>query len=159
MQPVQRLAVALLIVGALSAFAALFGPGEPWGALDVGAMGAVLFTLALVAAVWLFARRGDEVFPEDMSIAERRAAVGLVFITIVLASFIRQLWSLSLHAEVPTGLDGLFAHHYMQGLITLIIAWSLISHFIGARVGGLEADERDRDLRHRADRAGDWALT
>jgi hypothetical protein len=159
MQSVRRQALILLFLGLLAAFAALFGPAEPWGPVDVGATGAALFTLVLAAAIWLFARHGDEVFAEEMSLVERRAWVGLIFLTIVLASFATQLWALSRHQLVPEGIGGLLSHQFTQRLGTLIIAWSLISYLIGRAAAGIEADERDLLLRHRADRAGDWALT
>jgi hypothetical protein len=41
----------------------------------------------------------------------------------------------------------------------LIVAWSVISHLIGRRSGGVETDERDLRARHRANRVGDWAFT
>ncbi len=41
----------------------------------------------------------------------------------------------------------------------LAIAWGVLAHLIGRRDGGIETDERDLQLRHRADRAGDWAFT
>jgi uncharacterized membrane protein len=154
----RRQAKALLLVAGLSALAALFGPAEPWGPLDVGATGAAVFTLCLVVAVMLFAIRGDAIFPEETSLAERRAWLGLVFVAIVLLSFMRHLWALRLGGEVPEGIDSLFAHRFIQRLILLIIVWSLLSHLLGRNAGVVE-DERDLRMQGRADRAGDWVLT
>ncbi len=159
MTSVQRLVLSLAGLAVVASVAALYGPSEPWAGIDVGAVGASVFVLTLVAGVWLFARRGDQAFPEHMSVAERRAWVGLLFIGIILASYLRQLWVLSGEAEVPQYIDGLFAHQFVQRLFALILAWSLISYLVGRGAGGVEADERDVRLRHRADRAGDWALT
>jgi hypothetical protein len=159
MTTVQRLALGLAGLAIIASIAALYGPSEPWVGIDIGAVGASIFGLALLAGVWLFASRGDQVFPEHMSIAERRAWVGLLFVSIILASYLRQLWALSGEAQVPQYIHGLFAHHFVQRLFALILAWSLISYLIGRSAGGMEADERDVRLRHRANRAGDWALT
>ena len=155
----QRQAWVLVVVGLVGLLAALLGPSERWGGIDLGATGAGLVTLTMVAAVWLFTARGDQVFPEHMSVAERRVWVGLVFIAVILAIYFRQLWVLSVSGVVPEYIHGLFAHQFVQRLIVLMIAWSLISHVIGRAADGVEADERDLRLRHRADRAGDWAFT
>jgi hypothetical protein len=125
----------------------------------VGATGAAVFTLCLAATVVLFAIKGDAIFPEEISLSERRAWLGLVFIAIVLFSFTRHLWALSLGGEVPQSIDALFAHHFMQRLIALVIAWSVLSHLFGRNAGDIQADERDLRMQSRADRAGDWALT
>jgi len=155
----QRLSWVVLLVATAGLLGALFGPSERWGGVDLGATGAAVFMLALAAAIWLFAARGDQVFPEHMSVSERRAWVGLAFIAVILATFMRQLWALSGRAVVPEYIHGLFSHQFLQRLITLIIAWSVISWLIGRQGGEVETDERDLRLRHRADRAGDWAFT
>jgi hypothetical protein len=163
MRSAQRQALILLCIGVLAAAATLLGPQGLWGPVDVGAVGAAAFLLVLLSAVWLVASRGDQVFPDDMSLAERRAWVGLVFIAIILLSFARQLWARSLHGIVPERIDQLFAHHFMHRLITLIVAWLLISRLLARHAGGLECDERDLGLRHRAPHsvkaACDWSLT
>lgn len=158
METARTLAWVLLAVAALSAFAALFGPSERWHGMDLGSIGAAVFMLSMLAGIWLFASRGDEIFPEHTSVAERRAWVGLVFIAIILVSFVRQLWALSGEAVVPQYIHGLFAHQFVQRLFTLIVGWAVISHLIGRSSRGIEADERDLRLRHRAVRASDWAF-
>jgi hypothetical protein len=154
-----RLPILLLAVGVLAALAALFAPAEPWRGIDLGATGGAVFMLVLVASIALFAVRGESVFPEDMSVAERRAWVGLVFISIVLLSFARHLWAMNTHGGAPQRPDDLFARHFIERLVPLMVAWSVISHLIGRRAGGIEIDERDLRLRHRADRVSDWAFT
>lgn len=149
----------LLGIGVLAAIAALFGPAGPWGGVDIGATGGAVFMFTLGGAIWLFASAGEQVFPEHMSIAERRAWVGLVFLSIVLAAFAREMWVLSGRADIPEHIDDLFARRFIERYLLIAIVWGVITHLIGRRVGGLEADERDLRLRHRADRAGDWALT
>lgn len=159
MSSTVRLPLLLLSAGVLAALAALFGPAETWRGMDVGAIGGALFMLVLIASVAMFAVRGEAVFPEEMSVTERRAWVGLAFTTLVLLSFARHLWAMAAHDVAPQRPDGLFARHFIERLIPLIIAWSLISHLIGRRAGGVEIDERDLRLRHRADRVSDWAFT
>ena len=149
----------LLVMGIVSAFGALFGPPEPWGGVDIGATSATLFVLTVGAAIWLFAARGDAVFPDHMSVSERRTWIALIFLGVILTAFIKEMWVLSLHGEVPTDLRDLFARRFIERYVLAVIAWSLISHLIGKRAGGIEADERDLRLRHEADRAGSVALT
>jgi hypothetical protein len=159
MSSAKRLARLLLIFGGLGALGALFGPSEPWAGVDLGATGAAVVVLSLGAAIWLFAVRGEQIFDESAGVAERRARVGLIFIAVLLLTFLRQLWVLSGEAAVPEYIHGFFAHQFVQRLFVLIIAWSVISHLTGRGERGVEADERDLRLRAGADRAGDWALT
>jgi hypothetical protein len=149
----------VVAVGAMAALAALFGPAEPWGGVDVGATGASVFVGVLGVMVWLFASRGQTVFPDDMSIAERRAWIGLFFVGAVLLSFSRHLWTLWTQDIVPTGPTEFLRYEFMHRLVLLIVAWSVISHLIGRTAGGIESDERDLRVRHRADRVADWAFT
>jgi hypothetical protein len=146
-------------VSAIAALAALFGPAEPWAGVDVGATGVSLFVGALGAMIWLFATRGDTVFPDDMSVAERRAWIGLFFVGAVLLSFSRHLWTLWAHEIVPAGPAEFLGYKFVHRLIVLIVVWAVISHLIGRAAGGIETDERDLRVRHRADRVGDWAFT
>jgi hypothetical protein len=159
MQSTGRLALILMLVGGVAAFAALFGPARPWGGLDFGAIGASVFTLTIIAAVWLFAVHGERVFPEHTSIAERRGWVGLVFLAFILLAFAREMYVLSGSAVIPERIDDLFARRFLERYVLLAIAWGVISHLIGRGDGGVEEDERDLRVRHRADRAGDWALS
>lgn len=159
MQTSGRLALILLFFGGGGALAALFGSAEAWGGVDLGATGASVFMLSLAAAIVLLAMRGDQVFPQHMSVAERRAWVGTVFVAILLAAFVRELYLLSVDAGVPEGMGDLFARRFLERYVVVAIAWGVISHLIGRAEKGVEADERDLRLRHRADRAGDWALT
>jgi hypothetical protein len=159
MQSSGRLAVFLLLIGGVAAFAALFAPAGSWLGVDAGAVGASVFTLALLATIGLFATRGHRVFPEDLSISERRAWLGLIFTTLVLSSFGRHLWALWTHGSVPGSARDLFAHGFPGRLFALIIAWAVLWHLVGRAAGGVETDERDLRLRYRADRAGDRALT
>jgi len=155
----RRLSLALLVCGLVAAVAALFGPAETWDGLDLGSLGAGVFVLTLGGLVWLFATRGDSIFPEQASIMERRAWVGLAFLGVMLVTFFRELLVLAGQGIVPGAIDDLLAHRFIQRFVVLGIAWALISHFVRGQDGGVETDERDLRMRHRADRAGDWALT
>jgi hypothetical protein len=155
----QRLALVLLTASVVATAAALFGPGQLVYGVDLGAAGAGAFVLCAVCCLWLFATRSDEIFPEHMSVAERRAWVGLVYLVLVLASLMREMLMLSGHAQFPEGLHDLFAHRFMQRYLLLAVTWSLIDYLVGRRGTGIEIDERDLRLQHRAERAGDWVLT
>jgi hypothetical protein len=154
----RRHALSLLLTGTLAAIAALFAPDGRWLGVDPGAVGSALFVLSAGAAIALFVLRGDEIFPEDMSIAERRAWIGVIFLAMLLAGLARQLWALSLNAAAPDRIEQLFSHHFVQRWTVLTIIWAVLSHLIGRSAGGVEMDERDLRLRHRADRGGDLTL-
>jgi hypothetical protein len=159
MSSAQRQAGVFIAVALTGALATFFGPSERLGGLDIGAMGPMVFLLGAGALIWLFSSRADRVFPEHMSLAERRAWIGLVFIAVIFTSFARQIWVLSLHSDAPDYLYGLFAHQFIHQLVVLIIIWSVISNVVGRGMGDVGADERDLRLRHRADRVGDLAFT
>jgi hypothetical protein len=151
-------ALILLISGVLAVLAVLFAPADLWG-VDLGAVGGSLFMLTLGLAIWLFAVRGDAVFPVEMSVAERRTWLGLAFLALVLLSYARHFWAMTTLAAPPERADDLFARGFIERLMPLIIGWSVISHLIGRRAGGIEIDERDLRLGHQADRVSDWAFT
>ncbi|MBC8025651.1 MAG: hypothetical protein H7Y89_06650 [Steroidobacteraceae bacterium] len=155
----RRLAWILLSVGVIASVVALFGPAERWGGVDIGATGAAVFVGALLSGIGLFSTQAEAVFPEDMSVAERRAWVGLVFIGIILLSFVRHLSVLWADGIVPVSPDRFLDRNFVQRLFVMIVIWSVISHLIGRSAGGIEKDERDLRLRHGADRVGDWAFT
>jgi hypothetical protein len=155
----RRFAWSLLALGVVTAIAATFGPATRWLGVDIGATGATLFMAVMGGAIWMFAARGDTIFPDDVSVAERRAWIGLIFIGIIVLSFARHLSALSASEIVPTFPDQFLGRHFVQRLLAIIVVWSVISHLIGRSAGGVETDERDLRLRHRADRVGDWAFT
>lgn len=88
-----------------------------------------------------------------------RACIGLVFITLALALFVREIVLLSSRAEAPVNLRNLFTRPFPQQMMFVLLSWSLSSRLIRRAARGIEADERDLRMRHQADRAGDWALT
>ena len=106
-----------------------------------------------------FAKRGDEVFPEHMSVAERRAWVGLAFACIVVASFARHFWAMAAQDFPPETFRDPIGRHFIQQLLALMIGWTVIARLISRQAGGIGVDERDLRLLDRAHAAGDFALT
>jgi hypothetical protein len=159
MNPARRSAIALLALGLLASAASLFGPRESIGGVDAGATGTAIFAGVIAATVWLFAKRGEHVFPEHMSIAERRAWVGLAFALVVVASFARHFWAMSSHELPPETFRDPIGRHFVQQLLMLLVSWTLIARLIGRQAGAVEVDERDLRLLDRAHSAGDFTLT
>lgn len=155
----RRQAAVLLAIGAVAGLAALFGPDERLGGVDVGSTGASVFMLALIAAIALIARRSHEVFPEDASVAEQRAWIGALFIGFVLLDYLRFMGAVWQLPEPPPTLTAVFATHFLRRLFVLIVVWAVISHLIGRRAGEVQTDERDLRLQHVSARAGDLSLT
>jgi Na+-transporting methylmalonyl-CoA/oxaloacetate decarboxylase gamma subunit len=139
--------------------ATLFGPGEPIGGVDLGATGAGVFSLTLVGAIVLFARRAHEVFPEDASVAEQRAWIGALFIGFVLLDYLRFMWAVWQLPEPPSTPAAVYAQEFLRRLFILIIVWETISHLIGRRAGEIQTDERDLRLKNVSARAGGLSLT
>jgi hypothetical protein len=127
--------------------------------VDVGATGASLFVLSLIAALVLFALRSGEVFPEDASVAERRAWVGALFIGFVLLDYLRFMWMVWQLPEPPSTPIAILAAHFLRRLVVLISVWAVISHLIGRPAGVVQTDERDLRLQNVSARAGDLVLT
>ena len=159
MWTVRRLWLALVAAAVGGCLASLVGPLERWWGVDVGATGSVLFALALVGSTVVAAMRPRDLFPEDWSICEQRAWVGLLFTAIILMGFGKFLWSLGQLPEVPRTLWEVPVHRFVIFLSTPFICWVVISASLARGAGPVEQDERDLRLRHQADRAGDWALT
>ena len=155
----RRMAIALLVLGLATACAMLFGPAERIAGVDPGTVGAATFVAVVGLALWLFATRGAEVFPEHMSIAEQRAWIGLAFATIIVATFARHFWALSLHDLPPESLRDPAGRHFVQQVLMFVISWTLIARLVGRRPGEVQIDERDLRLLDRAHAAGDSALT
>lgn len=155
----RRQAAVLLAIGVVAGLATLFGPGERIGGVDMGATGASVFMLALVAAIVLFALRAHEVFPEDASVAEQRAWIGVMFIGFVLLDYLRFMGVVWQLPEPPPNLTAVYATHFLRRLFILIIVWTVISHLIGRRAGEVQTDERDLRLQNVSARAGDLSLT
>jgi hypothetical protein len=154
----QRAWQLLGTVALVGCAASLFGPDERWLGVDVGATGSAVFTLAMIGALTLASMRPAEIFPEHWSLAESRAWVALVFILLVLVSFVKYFLMVSNLNPVPATPREFPADALLWQLSTLLVAWGIISAVLAHR-GGPDEDERDLRMRLGADRAGDWALT
>src|SRR5688500_14483227 len=104
MWTVRRQWQALIALALVACVANLFGPAERWLGVDLGATGAAVFHLCLAGLLVFMALKGSEVFPETLSLAERRGWVGMGFTALILAAMAKFLWSLSHLDVVPTRL-------------------------------------------------------
>ena len=151
---------AVLFTLAVCAFIAdLFGPAERWLGVDIGATGAAVFHVSLIAAAVLAGLKPRELLPDAWSLAEGRAWLGLGFMTLILAAFAKLMWMLSLLDVVPVRPHEVPARNFLWDLVMLYILWIVITSLLGRGAGPVERDERDLRMRNRADRAGDWALS
>lgn len=159
MWTVRSLWRALILVAILACIASLFGPGERWLGVDIGATGSALFHLAIIASMVLAGMRPREIFPEEMALAECRAWVGLVFTGMILLGFGKYLLVISRLDEVPGSFHELPFRHFQVLLVMLFVGWGVTSGALSYGAGAVESDERDLRMRYAADRTGDWALT
>ena len=157
---VSRLAWGVLALALTGALASLFGLDQSLWGLNLGSLGATVFGLTLWFGAWLFARYPDRIFASEWSIAERRAWTALVFVLLILLSYLRFMWALAAMPEVPATFRDLPAEQFIANLVVLFIAWAVVSSSLrGKQPDVIEADERDLRLRGAADHVGDWALT
>ena len=159
MLSISRLAWLLLVLALVGAVAGLFGPHERVWGIDLGATGTAVFGFTLWTGAWLFARHPDAIFPAEWSIAERRAWAGLLFLTLVFASFVRFMQTLAHLDSVPVAIAELPSRHFMWNLFVLMIAWAVVAKALrGPEKEVVELDERDLRIRRSAERAGDRAF-
>jgi hypothetical protein len=159
MSTAGRLWQVLMGLAALAALATLFGPADRWWGVDIGATGASLFFLSVAGLITLLALRGNEVFPEDWSLMERRSWLGLLATTLVLLTFAKFIWILAQVDPVPTRIADLPGRQLIHLLVTMTIAWGISARLLGRGAGPITEDERDLRLRLAADGAGDLALS
>lgn len=153
----QRIGWVLLAISFLAAVATLVGPAERVLGVDLGATGAAMFVLSVAGGMWLLAKRGDEVFPEHMSITERRAWISVGFLIIILANFALGMMALADHGQPPERIGDLQAR-FPARLGLLFGAWLFCLSLIGDEDDPFETDERDLQHQHRADRAANLTL-
>jgi hypothetical protein len=160
MSAVSRLAWILLLIALAGAVASLIGPHDRWWGIDVGATGAAVFGFALWLGAWLYSKNPERIFSAQWALAERRAWVGLVFLTLSVANFARFLCALGRDAQPPSLLREITSHHLMWNLFVLLISWAVVSSTIsGGEPDVVERDERDLRFEYAADRVGDFALS
>jgi hypothetical protein len=131
MWTVRRQWQALIALAMVASMANLFGPAERWGGVDIGATGAAVFYLCLVALLVLMALKGSEVFPETWSLAERRAWVGLGFTALIVGAAGKFLWVFSHLEIVPTWLNDVPARNLVNFIIVMGIAWGIAARVLG----------------------------
>lgn len=157
---ISRLAWVLLVLAITGALASALGSGwDLWG-LNAGSLGGTVFGFTLWIGALLFARYPDRIFSADWSIAERRAWIAVVFVFLILVSYLRFMATLAALPEAPDELGELPADYFVWNLGVLFVAWGVVSATVrgkGSEV--VEEDERDLRLRRAADRVGDWTLT
>ena len=158
MWTVRRQWQVLVALGVVACVSNLFGPAERWWGVDIGATGAAVFYLCLVALLGLMALKGSDAFPETWSLAERRAWVGMGFSALIFGATAKFLCAFSQLEIVPTRLYEVPARDLVSFIIVMAIAWGMAGHVLGRGAGPVEHDERDLRLRFQADRIGDWAL-
>lgn len=157
MQSVRFQGWVLWSIGGLAAIAALFAPSERWAGLDLGAVGASVFVLALGLTVWMFATRASSIFPDELSVGERSAWVSVAFLSLILLSFLRHFWALAVSAE-PIDVRDPLPNAFTTRTAVLVAGWWWISRLIARDAGGVELDERDLRLLDRAGRVSDLAF-
>jgi hypothetical protein len=147
----------LLVLGILGVAGMFFGR-DGWFGWDIGPIGAaVLYLVFLLFAIQL-ARHPEMAFGEEMSPAERRGWVGLVFVTLIAIHFAKfmlvlptlgaQADELANHASIRFGVQ----------LVTLLIAWAVFGGLASARADGVSLDERDVRIQHFARRGANDAV-
>jgi hypothetical protein len=158
MSRIHRRIQGLLAVAALGA-AGMFLGAEGWRGIDFGPVGATL----LYAALWVFvihlAKYAGEVFPEEWSLAERQAWVALVFVALISLHMLNLLAALpDLGAEADR-LRNSATRPLWTNLGLLIVGWIVVASMLRRQAGGgVELDERDLRIAHRASRFADGSL-
>jgi hypothetical protein len=160
MRSVSRVRWVLLLVALGGAVASLIGPRERMWGIDIGSLGTVTFGAALWVGAWVFARHPEKFFSAEWALAERRSWVGLVFLALIAASFVRFLWALAQRGAPPGHLSEFPTDYFMWNLFVLLVSWVIVSSTIRGRDPEIvERDERDLRFQYAADRAGDYTLS
>lgn len=159
MTRIQRRVQVLLAIAALGA-AGMFLGGEGGLGVDLGPIGATL----LYAALWVFVvhlgRYASQVFPEGWSLAEKRAWVALVFVTLISFHVVNLLVVLpDLGAEADQ-LRNSATRPLWINVGMLIFGWIVVSSMVRKQEGGdVELDERDLRIAHAGTRFADGITT
>ena len=159
MTRVQRLSQALLAVAALGAAGMFLGP-DGWLGIDIGPVGAAV----LYGAIWLFvvhlAKFAGEVFPENWSPAERQSWVALVFVVLIALHVVNMLLALPGLGAAADQASNPATRALWSNLGLLIFAWIVIGTQLRKHErGGVQVDERDLRIQHRATRVANVAMS
>src|SRR5688572_1058513 len=159
MTRIQRRTQVLLAVAALGA-AGMFLGGDDWFGIDLGPIGATV----LYVAMWLFVAHvavySGQAFPETWSPAEKQAWVGLVFVALVSFNVLNLLEALP---DIGPAADQIYNQATKRlwiNLGLLMVGWIVIASVLSSQDGdGVQQDERDLRIAHKAARAATGAMT
>jgi hypothetical protein len=158
MTRIQRRVQVLLAMAALGA-AGMFLGGEGWLGIDLGPVGASVLYVALWLFVIFLARHGREVFPEEWSPAEKQAWVALVFVALVSFNMTNLLAALPDLGAAADQLRNSATRPLWTNLGMLMVGWIVVASILrGQEAGGVERDERDLRVAHRAARLADGTM-
>jgi hypothetical protein len=152
----RKIGWVLTVIGIVAAVGTLLGPKERVLGVDLGATSAAMFWVTVAAGAWLLSKRSDEVFPEHMSITERRAWINTGFLLLILANFVVGMMAIAEHGPPPERLRDLSSRFPMR-LMLLVGAWWFCAGAL-TRDDPFEEDERDKQFQDRADSAANLAL-
>jgi uncharacterized membrane protein YhdT len=159
MTRIQRRTQVLLAVAALGA-AGMFLGGVDWLGIDLGPIGATV----LYVAMWLFVAHmavyAGQAFPETWSPAEKQAWVGLVFVALVSFNVLNLLEALP---DIGPAADQIYNQATKRlwiNLGLLMVGWIVMASVLSSQDGdGVQQDERDLRIAHKAARAATGAMT
>ena len=159
MTRIQRRVQVLLALAALGV-AGMFLGGEGWLGIDLGPVGASV----LYAALWVFvihlARYAGQVFPEAWSPAEKQAWVALVFVALVSFNMSNLLAALPGLGAAADELRNSATRPLWTNLGILMVGWIVVAGMLRKQdAGGVERDERDLRIAHKAARIADGVMT
>ncbi len=159
MTRIQRRVQVLLALAALGA-AGMFLGGEGWLGIDFGPVGASVLYAALWVIVIHLARYAGQVFPEEWSPAEKQAWVALVFIALVCFNMINLLAALPGLGAAADELRNSATRPLWTNLGILMVGWIVVADILRRQdAGGVERDERDLRIAHKAARIADGVMT
>lgn len=155
MTKIQKRTQWLLAMAALGAAGMFLGP-DGWFGIDIGPVGAAV----LYAVLWLFvihlAKHAGEVFPEHWSPAEKHSWVALVFLALITLHVGNLLLALPGLGEVAEHARNPASRALWANLGLLIFGWIVIGTMLRKQdAGGVQLDERDLRIQHRAARVAD----
>ncbi len=145
----------ILAVAGVALWLLIGGTGRVFG-IEVGTFGAILLvTIAWTSLYAVSALPKNGEFERQVSPGEWRAWIGVGFMAIALVYFL---------AKLPLFQGEAFGRAYHasavgRNLVLLLIAWTVLEGLLSQRwKDRVQADERDRQIRMRADRGGHTAL-
>lgn len=141
--------IGLLAMAGLAFWLLVAGPSQLLG-IDTGHAGMVLLVNAAWIALYAISRMPRGEADHAISPGEWKAWVGLGFMFVAIIYFLSHLQVFA----TGTPWDNPDANRVGRNLVMLLIAWTVLSNVLKSRwKGGVEEDERDRQI---ASQANDW---